>query len=311
MLLCLTIPQYPLAVALGGRSTGNDAPIVVADRFDRGHVIALDERALEYGARIGQTVTQAVAAAAHARVAVYDSARGQELWQEMLDELDAVTPLVDDVRPGQAFLDMHGIHGDASKWMSDVRAALAPFEMPFRLGYGPSKFCAYAAAWIGDGTTIEPGEEAASVAPLPLDLLDVDAKILERLQLLGLRTLGELARLPHGPFVRRFGRDAAAWHERARGIDRTPFVPRGHAVTIEASIFGEGQAEDEAQVIFAMRVLLARVSGDLQRCGKRAGLLQVAIELDNADRRTVDVPRWPRRRTSEPCSMSSARNSKT
>ena len=31
----------------------------------------------------------------------------------MLDALDAVSPLVDDVRPGLAFLDMHGIAGDA------------------------------------------------------------------------------------------------------------------------------------------------------------------------------------------------------
>ncbi len=33
------------------------------------------------------------------------------LWDEMLDALDAVSPLVDDVRPGLAFLDMHGIAG--------------------------------------------------------------------------------------------------------------------------------------------------------------------------------------------------------
>ena len=44
------------------------------------------------------------------------------LWEEMLDALDAVSPLVDDVRPGLAFLDMHGIAGGARAWMAQTRA---------------------------------------------------------------------------------------------------------------------------------------------------------------------------------------------
>jgi hypothetical protein len=102
--------------------------------------------------------------------------------------------------------------------------------------------------------------------------------------------LGELARLPHGPFVRRFGAAAAVWHELARGIDRRPFIPRAHAVAIEASIFGQGHAADETQVFFALRMLLARICADLDCCGKRAGALHLAIELEDADTCGFDVP---------------------
>ena len=49
------------------------------------------------------------------------------------------------------------------------------------------------------------------------------------------------------------------------------------------SIFGEGRAADEAQVFFALRMLLARICADLERCGKRAGALRLAIELEDAD----------------------------
>ena len=289
MLVCVRVPDYPLAVALRGAAERFDVPLLVADRFDRGRVVALDDRARACGARIGQTVTQAAAAAGNARVAVHDAPQATSLWREMLDALDAVTPLVEDVREGVAFLDMRGIAGDAPGWMGQIHGVLARFDVPVVTGIGANRFCAYAASWIGDATCIEAGEEAARLAPLPLDVLELDPDAASRLHLLGVATLGELARLPHGPFVRRFGKAAAQWHDWARGIDRTPFLPRGHAVVIEAAMFGEGAAESEEAVVFALRVLLARICSDLERCGRRASLLELAVELENGHTQTLEI----------------------
>ncbi len=218
-----------------------------------------------------------------------DSVQPGTLWQEILDALDAVTPLIEDVRPGTAFLDMHGMPGNPGDWCKRIRALLAPFGLTARVGAGPNRFCAHAATWIGDGTWIEPGGEAAHLSELALDVLELEPNVVERLQLLGVTTLGQLAALPHGPFVRRFGREAARWHDAARGIDRSPFTPRGHAIAIEASMYGEGSAESEAAVVFALRVLIGRICSDLERCGKRASALQVDVELDNAETARFDV----------------------
>lgn len=211
-------------------------------------------------------------------------------WEELLDALDAVSPLVDDVRPGLAFLDMRGIAGTPELWMTKIRLIAEPFELTLRLGAGANKIVARAAAARADGSTCAPGDERALLAPLGISLLEVDRDVVERLRLLGVAKLGDLARLPHGPFVRRFGPQAARWHELANGIDRTPFVPRAHAAVIEASVFGEGRAEDEAQVIFALRVLLMRIAADLERCGKRAGALSLDVELDDAHTQRFEVP---------------------
>lgn len=289
MLLCVSVPEYPLAVVRRcDATTPVMSPLIVADRPERGRVLAVDDRAADAGARVGQTVTQAVAAA-RARVAVYDAVAGDALWEEILDALDAVTPLVDDVRPGLAFLDMRGIPGDPGVWIARTRETLHAFGVPVRVGAGVNKIAARAAAHVADGSVWSDGNERALLAPLALALLDLDVNIVERLRLLGIERLGDLARLPHGPFVRRFGPKAARWHALARGIDETPFIPRGHAVAIEAALFGEGRADDEAQVIFALRMLLARICSDLERCGKRAGALQVEVELEDAQSRTVDV----------------------
>ncbi len=287
VLLALRVPDYPLALACGGAES--DEPRLLADRYDRGRVIALDDRARAAGARVGQSVVQAAAVASNARVFVHDAERAHLVWNDMLDALDAVTPLVHDVREGIAMLDLRGIAGDPPRWIAQAEHALAHFGLPLRIGVGANAFCAYAAGWIAHGTVLAQDDAAERLAPLPLDVLDLDPNAQTRLHLLGVTTLGALARLPHGPFVRRFGRDAARWHEWARGIDRTPFVPRGHALAIEAALFGEGNADDEAAVVFALRVLLARICGDLERCGRRTSLLRIEVELDNGETRAFDV----------------------
>jgi protein ImuB len=222
-------------------------------------------------------------------VRVLNDALHDTAWQELLDALDAVTPLIEDARVGTAFLDMDGADGDFVAWSRMIRALLVPLHLRVHIGAGPNRFCAFAAAWSGDGTVIATGKEAASLEPMPLDVLELEPDIVQRLQLLGITTLGALAALPHGPFVRRFGPNAARWHNAARGIDRAPFMPRGHAITIEAAMLGEGSAQSEVAVIFALRVLLGRICADLERCGKRASALQVEIELENADTARVDV----------------------
>lgn len=211
-------------------------------------------------------------------------------WESMLDSLDALSPLVDDAAVGHAYVDMRGIPGDPNAWIAQTRALLAPYALTIRMGVGANKFTAYAAARTRDGTICALGEERSFLAPLDLDLLPIDTHVRERLRMLGLATLGDLARLPHGPFVRRFGREAARWHACARGEDRTPFLPRAHAVAIEATVFGEGSVEAQAQLFFALRMLLSRVCADLDRCGKRAGALDLAFELDDGSERCIAVP---------------------
>jgi hypothetical protein len=211
------------------------------------------------------------------------------LWEDVLDALDTLSPLVDDARPGLAFVDMHGIAGEPQAWIERARTLLQPFGA-FRLGVGCNKIAARAVAFVADGGICPEGSERALLAPLPLSLLEIAPETIERLRLLGVRRLGDLANLPYGPFVRRFGPQAAGWHRLACGADTTPLRPRGHAIVIDAAIFGEGSIEDEAHVFFALRMLLARIASDLCVIGRRAGAVQLDVELDDAKTCSFEVP---------------------
>jgi hypothetical protein len=288
MLLCIHVAAFRLAVARRGTGTPDDV-FLLADKADRGRVLEVDDRAHALGARRGQTVLQACVAAGGARVLVHDAPYARTVWEDMLDELDALSPLVDDAAEGTTYVEMRGCDGMASDWIARAHAALERFDLPVRVAVGPNKFATRAVTYVRDGCICAPGEAAQLLAPLRLEVLEVEPAVIERLHLLGVATLGELARLPHGPFVRRFGARAARWHECARGIDPTPFRPRPYALQIEAAAFGEGSAAQEEQVYFALRVLAERVCSDLSRAGRAAALLRTTFECENGDLRELDA----------------------
>src|SRR5215472_11817059 len=88
----------------------------------------------------------------------------------------------------------------------------------------PVRLAAHARVGV---TVIMPGDEADALAPLPLALLStVDAELstddLERFRRWGLRTLGDLAKLPPADLVSRMSRAALMWQAMARGEDIRP-----------------------------------------------------------------------------------------
>jgi protein ImuB len=276
-------------VALRDRAGIAYPAVVLADKLDRGRVLEANPAAKRGGARPGMTLLQAQAAAHEVSVLVHDPLRSAHLWEDILDALDAVSPLVDDSGEGLAYLWMQGVAGTPQSWMQQAREALAGFDLPFRCAIAQNKFAARAAALVEDGTICEAGKERELLAPLGTDVLEMEADTVARLQLLGVHTLGDLANLPHGPFVRRFGSRATKWHRNAQGVDATPFLPRPHHLHIEAQLAGEGTAESEEQIYFALRILVSRVHDDLVRAGKRAGVVLLRLECENADTHSIEI----------------------
>ena len=292
--LCVFVPSYKVEVARLARPDLRVEAVLVVDTLERGHVIDLDARAFGLGARVGMTLLQAHACAREAVTVLTNPSMNAALWQGVLDALDAASPLVEDVEEGTAFLEMRGIEGTPEDWLRSARSALAVTAngkgetLPFALGLASSGFVARAAAGVAasnqaQSCIVETGTERRFLAPLALEVLHIDRETIERLHLLGVRTLAELAALPHGPFVRRFGAQAARWHAHARGVDERPLVPRMRSVRIEQTQYGEGSACAEDQLLFALRALVERVAADLSLLGKRCGFARLVLECEDGE----------------------------
>src|SRR6202023_1539590 len=100
------------------------------------------------GVRPGMTLVQAQAVANEARTVFDDPLADARVWAEVLEALDAASPLVEDDGLGRAFLEMQGIAGDAAGWVRAVHAALrqaqgdTAVDLGARVGCGANRFVA-------------------------------------------------------------------------------------------------------------------------------------------------------------------------
>jgi nucleotidyltransferase/DNA polymerase involved in DNA repair len=236
--ICILIPRFELLAAVGERGKLLRTPLALAPEPDREQVVGEVSGAAEaHGVHPGMRLGEALARCPDLRLIAADPDRAANAWEEVIGALERIGAAVESERPGEAYFEAGGLvrlHGGIEGVIAAARRAVA---MPARIGAGPSRFCAFAAASRarpGRGARIVPaGAARAFLAPLPVSLLrsrlpsppvqsaDVPA-VLERL---GIRTLGALAALDAADASDRFGHPGAYAHGLAHGRD-TRLDPR-------------------------------------------------------------------------------------
>ncbi|HUG36581.1 MAG TPA: hypothetical protein VML54_06495 [Candidatus Limnocylindrales bacterium] len=105
-------------------------------------------------------------------------------------------------------------------------------------------------------------ETAAFLAPLPVSHLPLEPDAVERLNLLGLRTIGDLAALPIGAVQAQLGLPGARAWRLANGRDDEPVVPRPVRQVVRAVLQFEDPLASVEAVLLAVDRLLVRVFAD-------------------------------------------------
>jgi DNA polymerase-4 len=145
-----------------------------------------------------------------------------------------------------------------------------------------------------DGLTLLPEAEiAARVWPLPARRINgIGPKSSARLQVLGIRTIGELAVADPALLTEHFGAHNGAWmHEAAHGRDERPVVTHSEPQSISRETTFERDLHptrdrDELTVVFSE--LCAGVSEDLRRKGYAGKTIGLKLRYDNFKTLTRD-----------------------
>src|SRR5579863_10305648 len=116
-----------------------------------------------------------------------------------------------------------------------------------------------AARGIRGITVIAPGDEAAILSRLPLNLLSGSAETAELLDAWGIRTLGELAALPPLGVAARLGEEGVHLWNLAQGIGGRQLRPLEDARDCEEEL----ELEDPVELLEPLSFLLARLLNDL------------------------------------------------
>jgi protein ImuB len=137
------------------------------------------------------------------------------------------SPRVEDGGRGVVYVDLGGLgglFGDEAAIGQRLWRHARGIGLPACIGIAGSRASAQAAARLGRPVTrLAPGGEAHALAEAPLEFLDLGPELQARLGRWGIRTLGDLAKLPRVGLGERLGEPGLRAQDLARGVDRRPF----------------------------------------------------------------------------------------
>ena len=204
-------------------------------------------------------------------------------------------PAVADASPDTVLLEVQGSlrhFGGPERRLGGLlerlRAALAPLSHTVWLAsaatpQGAAWLARVHRRWHGAG----PQELAQALDAAPVGLLDAARREGEALQGMGLRTLGELRRLPRAGLARRFGAGMLDELDRAYGDRPDPREPIVLPPTFESRLELHARADTTEQVLCGAGMLLARMVAWLS--AQHAFVRRFTLEMQHEPRWRADA----------------------
>ena len=198
------------------------------------------------------------------------------------------TPRVEARLPTPVLLDLRGL---SRVWPEPSRLGQALHDAMLERGLTPhvalasTRVTALLVARVRPGLTlVAPGEEARTLAPLPLDILDAGEEHLTTLARWGLRTLGDLAALPTQGLAARFGSEGLRLARASRGEDEGPLTPTAEAEVFELSLDLEWPVDGLEPLSFLLARLLEPLMGTLVERARSAQAVTLSLHLADGTR---------------------------
>ena len=252
---------------------------------DRGVVSTASYEARVFGVRSAMSLREAGRRCPHGIFLPVDGARYQAASKDVMAVLRRFTPLVEPISIDEAFLDVTGsrvLFGDGEAIGRRIKAEVKEsVDLTISVGVARTKLVAKVASDLRkpDGlVVVEPGDEAAFLAPLPISRLwGVGEKSAAALREYGVRTIGDLAALPDDLLVRRFGKHGGSLAHRAQGIDDDPVGGRDAAKSIGHEHTFDVDTSDREVIERTLLGMAEGVAARLRDSGVRASTITVKI----------------------------------
>lgn len=252
----LDMDAFYASVEIIDNPTLRGQAVVVGGDCNRGVVCAASYEARKFGVHSALPIFTARKLCPHGVFLPVRMARYQEISGQIMEIFQRFTPLVEPLSLDEAFLDVTAserLMGTAEDIARQIRALVKEtIGLTVSAGVGTSKLVAKIASDLNkpDGLTIvPPGQEEPFLAPLPIGRLwGVGRTTKEALALIGVKTIGDLNRIPTAILTAKFGKAGLMLHESAQGIDSRPVEIRQEAKSIGNEETFAGDLRDKKRI---------------------------------------------------------------
>jgi protein ImuB len=285
MVACILVSGFELRAALRARPRLALVPAALAPDPGTEQLLgAVTVAAETLGVKTGMRLGEALATCPGLVLVERDPAAVEQEWEALLRRLEDAGIAVEPAEHGVVYFETRGVerlYGGVEAALTRALASVGPVWDP-RAGAGGRRFVALAAASVarpGQAVIVEGKEEQAFLEPLPLTLLPLERERYAELEGLGVRRLGELARLPGGAVAERLGPEGKRAWSLARGGERRRVRGRSPAAElVEALSFPEAVA-NELTLRRAFAALLDRLLSRPERAGRPFRKLALSARL--------------------------------
>ena len=289
LVACVQIANLPIALARRDDATLRDLPLVLyATHSERTVVVAASD---ETSVAVGSALQRARVRCPHASYLPADSAREAQAGAQLAALLGTFSPKVEPVgvAPNLALaLDL----GRAT--VAQAMALVARLRVRVRdelglacaLGVASTPLVARLAAQragSGAAVLVPAGQEQTLLAPLSLAALGVEVAQAEHLARLGLRTAGDVARVPLDALQAQCGAGGRHLYLLVRGQEALPIPTVVDAPAFEVRRRFAGAVCDRHALALAVARLAERLSARLAAGGWSVGMVGLTLEPEDGE----------------------------
>ena len=267
--------------------------VIVGGTSNRGVVSAASYEARHFGIHSAMPIYQAKQKCPHGIFVPPRMDRYKQVSKKVMALLRDFSPLVEPVSIDEAYLDITGcqrLFGEPQEIAWEIKRKIKEtVHLTCSVGVAPNKFLAKIASDMQKPnglTLILPAQVPTFIDSLPVKKVPgVGKKMLHQLELLGIRTLGDVQRLPEKSLVKHLGKFGKRLRALSSGSDDSLVTPHAPHKSISSE---HTLAVDTRDAKLLKRYLLSQ-AGEVSRQLRQAGLRAktITIKIKDADFKTV------------------------
>lgn len=309
----LRYPQLQgLPVVIGGRRRRDDDALLqkyagrplsaipvaefprLKDYAGRGVITTATYPARAFGVGSAMGLMKAAALCPQALLLPVDFDEYRKYSRRFKEVITEIAPVMEDRGVDEVYIDFTRVPGgqrDGGRSLARLiqKSIFDATGLTCSIGVAPNKLLAKMASEFHKPkgiSIVQPEDLQTLIWPLPCRKINgVGPKTDEKLQALGIHTIGELAAKDRNLLVERFGRSYGAWLlDAAWGRDERPVVTESEPVSISRETTFERDlhaVRDKAELGAIFTSLCERVAADLQRKGYEGRTIGIKLRYDD------------------------------